>query len=412
MFGASPRDPRLFRAGMVANARTSPGSTRFLCLFAVAWAGGAIAYTPFLTVLLPLRIVAIAGASSVRVLGLITFFGAVAASTGNVLFGWLSDRSESRRPWIACGLVLSSILLVSISLLHDWIAILLVVILWQFALNMMLGPLWAWAADRVPPEQTGFLGGLMSLAPSAGALTGVLVTFPRLAGPGERLILVALIVSGCVIPALFFVDGGPPGKPSEAQSAHARPAATFIITMWVARLLLQIAEAALFAYLLIYFLSLDPNIRESWVARLFGGVLIAALPIAVTAGRWADQSSRPARPLALLALISAIGLLALAASSTVPEASFAYVLFGVATTAFLSLHSGQTLRVLPSPGHRGRDLGLFNLTNTVPSLIMPWLTISVVPAHGFSALFLLLSLLALCSAALLFRIKRFDRLVR
>jgi MFS family permease len=178
--------------------------------------------------------------------------------------------------------------------------------------------------------------------------------------------------------------------------------------MWVARLLLQIAEAALFAYLLLYFLSLDAGIRESWVARLFGGVLIAALPVAIAAGRWADRSMRPARPLALLALVSAIGLIALAASSTVPQASFAYVVFGVATTAFLSLHSGQTLRVLPSPRHRGRDLGLFNLTNTVPSLIMPWFTILLVPAHGFSALFLVLSLLAGCSAALLFTIKRLE----
>jgi MFS family permease len=103
-----------------------------------------------------------------------------------------------------------------------------------------------------------------------------------------------------------------------------------------------------------------------------------------------------------------MGLIALTAASTIAEASIAYVVFGVATNAFLSLHSGQTLRVLPSPNHRGRDLGLFNLTNTIPSLIMPWLTILLVPRHGFSALFLLLSLLAVCSAALLFSIKRLD----
>jgi len=106
------------------------------------------------------------------------------------------------------------------------------------------------------------------------------------------------------------------------------------------------------------------------------------------------------------AAVGALGLVALAAASTLTAASIAYVAFGVATNAFLSLHSGQTLRVLPSPKHRGRDLGLFNLTNTIPSLIMPWLTILLVPRHGFSALFLLLSLLAICSAAMLFKIRR------
>lgn len=389
--------------------RSDPASNRFLLLFAIAWAGSAIAYTPFLTVLLPLRVLSIAGSGSIRVLGLITFSGAVAASAGNVLFGWLSDLTGSRRPWIACGLVLSSILLVLISFLHDWLSILVAVVLWQLALNMMLAPLWAWAADRVPSERTGLLGGLMSLAPSAGALTGVLVTIPGFAAPNERFILVAAIVAVCVTPALVFGGNVPQPEAQDAEPPHPR-ATIPILAMWIARLLLQIAEAALFAYLMLYFLWLDPAIRESWVARLFGGVLVAALPVAIMAGRWADRSSRPTRPLALLALISAAGLVALAASSTVPQASFSYVLFGVATTAFLSLHSGQTLRVLPNPGHRGRDLGVFNLTNTVPSLIMPWFTILLVPTHGFSALFLLLSLLALCSAALLFRIKRLEQI--
>jgi hypothetical protein len=65
------------------------------------------------------------------------------------------------------------------------------------------------------------------------------------------------------------------------------------------------------------------------------------------------------------------------------------------------LHSGQTLRVLPTPRHRGRDLGIFNLTNTVPSLIMPWLTLALVPSFGFAGLFALLALLAFTSAMIL-----------
>ena len=74
----------------------------------------------------------------------------------------------------------------------------------------------------------------------------------------------------------------------------------------------------------------------------------------------------------------------MSAASNVGQAVAAYILFGLATTVFLSLHSGLTLRVLPDPTHRGRDLGIFNLTNTVPSLIMPWLTILIVPTRGFA----------------------------
>ena len=68
---------------------------------------------------------------------------------------------------------------------------------------------------------------------------------------------------------------------------------------------------------------------------------------------------------------------------------------GLATSVFLALHSAHTLTVLPRADRRARDLGLFNLTNTLPSLIMPWLTLALVPQFGFSGLFVLLSLLAL-----------------
>jgi membrane protein implicated in regulation of membrane protease activity len=57
--------------------------------------------------------------------------------------------------------------------------------------------------------------------------------------------------------------------------------------------------------------------------------------------------------------------------------------------------------VLPAPRHRGRDLGLFNLTNTLPAMVMPWLTVLLVPELGYSALFVLFAGLALVSAGLL-----------
>jgi hypothetical protein len=247
----------------------------------------------------------------------------------------------------------------------------------------------------------------MALSPALGALSGVIVTFPGLAGADQRLWLVALMVAACVLPAILFVE---PVRPDASDTAlptdPGRQASA--VTMWFARLLVQIAEAALFAYLLLYFRSLDPLLEESRVARLFSAVLAVAFPIALLAGRWADRSSRPARPLAICAFCSGCGLLALVMASNVEQATIAYVWFGLATTVFLSLHSGQTMRVLPSAARRGRDLGLFNLTNTVPSLIMPWLTLILVPQRGFPGLFAVLALLAFAASAMLFRIKRLD----
>jgi len=386
-------------------AEPRQASPRFLWLFALAWAGGAVAYVPFLTILLPLRVVAIAGEDSVRLLGLITFCGALAASVGNILFGWLSDRTGDRRLWVAAGLLMSVTLLVSVPVGRDPVSIIALVVCWQLALNMMLGPLSAWAADRVPREQTGFLGGLMALSPALGALSGVIATVPGLADANQRLWLVAAMVAACVAPVILFGRTSPP-LPSAADAKG--PPRKFAVRMWLARLLVQIAEAALFAYLLLYFRTLDPGVDESQIARLFGAVLAAALPVAIMAGRFADRTLRHALPLALCASGSAIGLVAMSLAANLGQAVAAYILFGLATTVFLSLHSGLTLRVLPDPRHRGRDLGIFNLTNTVPSLIMPWLTIAIVPQRGFATLFVVLAVLAAASAVLLFSLKRLD----
>ena len=96
----------------------------------------------------------------------------------------------------------------------------------------------------------------------------------------------------------------------------------------------------------------------------------------------------------------------MALSGSLHSAIAAYALFGVASSVFLALHSAQTLRVLPAPQHRARDLGVFNLTNTVPGMVMPWLTVLLVPRFGFEALFVLFAALSLSSAVLLAGVMR------
>ena len=106
-------------------------------------------------------------------------------------------------------------------------------------------------------------------------------------------------------------------------------------------------------------------------------------------------------PLAVCAGLSSIGLLIMAWANSVELAVAGYAFFGLASMTFLSLHNGQTLRVLPKPQNRGRDMGLFNLTNTVPSLIIPWMTLAMVPAFGFGGLFFVLAALVGIATVLL-----------
>lgn len=376
-------------------------SSAFLLLYALAWAGGAVAYVPFLTILMPVRVAVMAGAQRVEWVAYITFFGAVAASIGGLLFGWLSDRSGVRRPWIIAGLVGSIALMLCVPLAREPLQLLLLIVVWQLALNMMLGPLSAWAADHVPAPQLGVLGGLLALSPALGSAAGAIVTIPGLAGPDGRLALVGLLVSGCVLPALIFarpLDSTAVNMRAPEERSRTGSAAR---AMWMARFLVQICEATLFAYLYYYFRSVDPQRDAGAIARLFSIVICTAVPAALLIGRWSDRHRRPIAPLIATALTLAVALGLLALASTPAEATAAYVLFGLATTIFLSLHSAQTLRVLSRAERRGFDLGMFNLTNTAPSLIMPWLTVAIVPRFGFSDLFGLLAALATGAALIL-----------
>lgn len=381
-------------------------SLGFLLLYALAWAGGAMAYVPFLTILLPARMTALVGASDVEYLGYVTFCGAVAASLAGIAFGWLSDVTRNRRGWIAAGLVLTILLLLAVPLAKDVRTLIGIILLWQLALNMVLSPLAAWAGDCVPDAQKGLLGGLIALSPALGAWSGAIATTPGLVSVDGRLAVVAGLVLLAVAPVLLFgrprpfpeLTAPPPVRADGDVAARPKGPA---VRMWLARLLVQIAEAALFAYLYFWFRSIDPAMQDNEKARLFSVALTLAVPVALLAGRWADRSDRPFLPLVIGASVSAMGLVGMALAGDADMAKASYLVFGIATTVFLSLHSGQTLRILPRSDRRGRDLGVFNLTNTVPSLIMQWLTISLVPGFGFEALFLLLAALAAGAVLLL-----------
>ena len=382
---------------------------RLVFLFALAWAGGAVAYTPFLTILLPLRVSAIAGPSEgIAWLAYLSFAGAIAASAGAIGFGYLSDVTRNRRGWILVGLVLSCGLLVASRAAHGLAELIAVIVLWQLALNMMLGPLAALAAEQVPDSRKGLLGGFLAFAPGLGALAGALITQPGLAGADQRLGLVALMVIGCVAPVLLLRPGQPAKVEADDLSAAA-PAhygRATVIRMWLGRLAVQVSEAALFSYLFFWFRSLDPAMSDNQVSRIFSVTVLASAPLALLAGRWADRHRRPFLPLVSTAAASAAGLLGMALAPSLGLAIAAYALFGVASSIFLAQHSAQTLRVLPQPRRRARDLGLFNLTNTVPSLAVPWIALTLVPTFGFPALFVVLALLAGAAALLLLPLAR------
>ncbi|WP_200879085.1 MFS transporter [Sphingopyxis sp. MWB1] len=380
-----------------------------LLIYALAYGGGVVAYTPFLMLFLPAQVTRLAGAEDVSWLGYMIFAGALAASLSGVLSGWLSDRTRSRRLWVAIGLTATILLQLAMPHYQSVAALLWLVVGWQIALNLMLVPLHAWAGELCPDSQKGLLGGLLSIAPVLGAASAMLI--PAISSQlfADRIFAAAILTICLILPLLFFGRESASftvQKQADCALADHPPLARARFCMWTARLLMQLSGAALAAYLYFWLRSIDPAMDDGAKAALFAGGLLLSVGAALLMGRWIDRHGHAFAILAALAVLACASLVAMALIGAPAGAKLAYVLFTAANAAFLALHSSQTLRILPDPRQRGYGIGLFNLTNTAPSLLMPWLAISVVPGFGFGPLFLILALLALGAALLLMAVPR------
>jgi MFS family permease len=395
-------------------AVTTPADPRpaqprsLLAAYALAWAGGCIAYTPFLTVLLPQRLTVLAGAGDLRWLGICATSGALAASLGNIAAGWLSDRLGRRLTLSAIGLVglaATSALLAASDTPQRLVAALM---LWQLALNLFLAPLAAYAADTVPNAQKGLLGGLLAVGPglAATSLLGLAVVAEQLT---TQLALIVAITAAAAAPLLLMRKPAAATLTRPLQVLVGDPvhkSRATLIQLWFARLAVQVAEGLLFLFLYYALRRLSGGqLSLTRYALTAAAAQLVAIPVALLIGRWSDRHDRRRGPLLLTIALIAAGLAVMAAASQWTPAVVGYALFLIGSNSFLSLHSTFAMQQLRNPRHHGRDLGLFNLTNTLPALITPMLAVGVIGAVGYSGLLAALAVAMVVPALLVARLE-------
>ncbi|MBN8808871.1 MAG: MFS transporter [Sphingomonas sp.] len=385
-------------------------STGFLLVYALANAGGVIGFLPLLSLLLPIKIEAVAGEARLGLFTATVIAGSIAASISNVVAGWLSDRSvaagRGRRGWVAGGAVATAVSYGGIAMATTPTAIVVATVAFQAALNTALGPLVAIMADEVPDEQKSFTGGLLAL--SNPVASGVLALVMSL-GPASEAARLALVVAAfaiCIAPILATRTHLLPAEPNAPPRAALR---RDLAATWAARLLVQLAGAVLSLYLLYYFESIAPAEPRADLAASVSTLLtvgfVVALPIAILFGRLSDRLDRRKPFLLIAAAVTALGLSAMAVAHDWRAGAIGFVLYAVGVGVFLPLQNAFSMQLLPDPRHRGRDLGLLNLTNTLPSLLGPLLTWLLATPRDFGTLLLVLAVLAMVGGLLLLGVR-------
>lgn len=413
--GANFRSQNLTSADVVSPVK--PRGFGFLSLYALAWGGGVIAYVPLLTLILPIKVEAIAPDDKVALLSLTTLIGAAVASVINIVAGLVSDRTvlraRGRRPWVALGLALTLASYVVLQAVSTRLGLIVGIILFQGALNVMLAPLSAIAADEIPDQQKGLAGGLMGAVYTFGALAGMAITASLGWSEGVRLAIVGGLVAVCVGPFLLISRRRGPIVPAAAPVIEAGAGRKRnLARVWTARLLIQIAGSILFAYLVFYFQTveragpkLSPGEMAREVAWLAGSVTILLVPLAIAMGRLSDAVGLRKPFLLITAGMTTVGLALMALLPQWIPAAIGYVLFACGVGLFLNLQGAYAMQLLSTPEHRGRDMGVLNLTNTIPALIAPSLAYVMAGEGDFRALLAVLTALAGVAFILLLKVR-------
>lgn len=381
-------------------AATAP-ARGFVFLYTLAYCGLFVAFMPFVSILLQVKVTTIDPANRVALLGWAVLGGAVVASVANIAAGWISDwqwrRTRSRRLPIAVGLLLLALAFAAIHRAGDRTALLIAIAFWQVALNLMFAPMVAVMADEVPDARKGRVSGLLGISHPIGMLSAAAVTAPLFPTEGGRFAANVALAALLIVPFLLFArERGAGGGTGPVESEPVAVVPGDLARAWIARLAMQVAGNGLTAYAFFHF-------ADRWrgsgdvagpVAQAMAIVTAMVVVATIIAGRWSDRMGGRKPFLGGATLLVIAGLVGMAAAPGFVGAVIGYGVAQTGLSVFLALHSALAMQMLPSPETRGRDLAVLNLTNTLPACVPPLLAALVPAGAGLGAVFLVLALVA------------------
>lgn len=369
----------------------------FIAVLTLAYIGAFIAFVPLLSLLTPMQAQALSPSDKIGLLSLVSLWGAVTASVTNLAAGWASDRTRARfgkrRPWILCGLAGVMCAYALIARASTPAGLLFGVMAFQFAFNLMFAPLQAIFADIVPHGQKGQVAAFIGLGAPMGAASGVLIAAPFLANVPMRMTVLGLLVAVCVLPLLLVWKEKPsePRRLREKTVTQASPLHTSVnldfAFVWASRFCLQISASVISAYMLFYLADyarygeqFPGSSVETGLARLIAVSTLLILAAGFAGGIVSDRFGRRKPFILLAASLLAAGLLVFALCPKWPGPLLGYVLYGVGFGLYTTVDTAFVAQILPSRRHTARDLGVMNLTNTLPAILAPVLAIATLGA--------------------------------
>lgn len=391
-------------------AAVGPG---FMGGLALAQVGAFISFMPLLQILLPLKAEALDPAHKAITLAHIMFWGAIAAGAANLFAGAISDRTTSRfgrrRPWLLAGAGGTMLGYLFIHLAGNAAWLTAAVIFFQVVFNFLFAALLALAVDRVPHRQRGVMSALLALGYPLGNIAGAALVGGLIDNEPLRFAALGLVVLVLIVPFALAIRDDPITPAQRPDSLPNLFSGRFWINprqhpdfalAWSGRFLVQVGITLVQGYMLYYLVDvvqygrLFPGGRaEQGLAILTGISSVSFVSVSLIGGYLSDRLRRRKPFVIGGATILATATASFALAPSWPAMVVAYVFHGFGAGLYYAVDVALLTQVLPSARDIGKDLGIVNLSNTVPQILAPvaaaWLLGAV---HAdFKVLFLLAS---------------------
>ena len=383
-------------------AGTRPG---FVFLYALAYAALWVALLTPVIVTLALKIQQLAPARTAQQISLVFAVGALIALVSNPLFGALSDRTTSRfgrrRPWLIGGILGG---LVSLAIIGAAPNLTMVLVGWciaQLAFNATLAAMVAVLPDQVPVEQRGTVSGILGVCQPIGMVAGTYLV--QMLASSVLLALVVPGVIGAIGVLLFAFTMKDPPLVAPARATKSDFLNTYLIEprrhpdfvwAWISRVFFVVGSCTLQTYQPLYLMDrLGLVVAEIpqliFVSTLIGcgGIVIAS----ALAGRWSDRIGRRKAFVFAGAAIYAIGLLFIAFADSYGAFLIGIAITGIGQGTYVGVDLALFTDVLPHQQQdAAKDLGLVNVTNTLPQILAPAISplILTTSGDGYAVLFI------------------------
>lgn len=396
-------------------------SRRFIAAYWIAQCGNWLGLLTPVTLTIAMRIAQIADpAQKMSQLGIILGVGALASIIATPVWGHISDHTRARvgrrKLWMVIGVAAGGVGLLLMSGASDVMLFGLGWVIAQIGFNANQAALNALLPDHVPEAQQGRVSGLLGLTGVVGVVAGTFLT--QFTAESPYLLFMApwlgtLLSLAIILP--MFPDGPAPDT-LKASGGLREFFASFSISprahpdfywAWISRFLVIMGMAYLQVYA-VYFLSDRLGQPMSDIPRLIflNGMIGAAIIVGVSplAGWLSDKVQRRKPFVIAAAIIAAIGLVLIGVAESVTQFLVGSAIAGIGMSVYYAVDLALVVAVLPDPENGAKDMGIFQIANTLPQSLAPviapaFLAIGATQSGNYPAVFIAASVFALLGAA-------------